>query len=116
MKRFFSFLFWSLVFLGLLVGIDQFFVRVPTEVPGLVEARTFYLEFRQRIRSLVMPKKEDALGKVIEGAVGQAKRAARHKASSPRFLYVDSQGQLQFADTLEEIPAELRSQAQPLEQ
>jgi len=113
--------------LGLLVGLDQFFVRVPTEVPGLVEARAFYLEFRQRIRSLVAPEKEgvlekealkkgDALEKVIEGAVRQQERAARNKPASPRYLYVDTQGQLRFADTLEEVPVDLRSQAQPLEQ
>ncbi|BCR06994.1 hypothetical protein DESUT3_40630 [Desulfuromonas versatilis] len=35
--------------------------------------------------------------------------------TGPRYLYVDGQGDLQFADSLEEVPAAFRKDAQPLQ-
>lgn len=136
MKRIFSILFHSVLFLGLLLAIDQAFVHLPMDVPGLRQSQSFYRDFRSRLLGLSDPILERAkrpprgTQTSVEGLIeADERRQVTPKAAtlgqkgpagkagqSPRYLYPDAGGQLQFADSLEEIPEALRSKAQPLGQ
>jgi hypothetical protein len=115
MKRIAAALLWTSLFLVLLAGMDQFFVRVPTTVPVLAEARAFYLDFRGRLALLGGWKQEPTLESLIERtAADPPGRSAASHENTPRFLYADRRGELHFTDSLEEIPPEYRKEAQPL--
>lgn len=138
MKRILSILFHSVLFLGLLLAIDQAFVHLPMDIPGLRQSQSFYLDFRSRLLGLRpgvhLPKisveqlidaEERTNAKPQAAVLAPAKeQAAKEQAAkvvpgqkpaqSPRYLYPDAAGQLQFADRLEEIPEALRSKAQRL--
>lgn len=129
MKRILSVLFHSLLFLLLLLAIDQSFVHLPLNLPGLRQSQTFYLDLRGRLLGLGAPVLERAKSPArgpetsVEGVIDADERAAvapktppksPATGESPRYLYPDAAGQLQFADRLEEIPEALRSRAQRL--
>lgn len=114
MKRFAAALLWTSLFLVLLAGADQFFVRVPTTAPVLAEVRAFYLDFRGRLFSLVGREPAATLEFVIEKSAAQPPARSDREEETPSYLYVDSRGELQFADTLEDIPPKYRQEAQPL--
>ncbi len=135
MKRLVSFLFWTLLFLLLCLGIDQLLVRVEMPLPVLAEARTFYVDFRSRLLQLGHPSPAQGTAAVKRAAPGKAKAvetppaaspaakgstprpqpAPAAEARSPRYLYADKGGELHFADSLEEVPAAYRKDAQRLE-
>jgi hypothetical protein len=142
MKRLISFLFWSFLFLVVCVGLDQLLVRVAMPVPVLAEVRTFYVDFRSRLLRLGhrLPARPADSGKKVPAparpkAVPEKPKAAEPAlappaktsapvrpapvpstgASSPRYLYVDGQGELHMVDRLEEVPAAYRKDAQRLE-
>lgn len=52
MKRLFSCLLWTLVFLLLLLGIDQLLVRVPVTSPAPLAVASFYRDLRARLLDL----------------------------------------------------------------
>lgn len=115
MKSLRRFLFWTCLFLVLLAGIDQLLVRVPTTTPGISHFQRFYRDFRTRLFGLVETRRPATIDRVIE----QSAPTQDHPVGSgrqQRYIYVDGQGQLQFADSLEEIPKNLRGQAQPLKE
>lgn len=129
MKRILSILFHSLLFLLLLLAIDQSFVHLPLTLPGLRQSQTFYLDLRGRLLGLGDPVLERAKRppkgpeNSVEGLIDADERAALAPKTTPkspaaeegpRYLYPDAAGQLQFADRLEEIPESLRSKAQRL--
>jgi len=114
MKRIAGILLWGSLFLAILLGMDQFFLRVPVDVPALKEIRAFYCDFRGRLFSLVGQEDRPSLESVIERNDVPAPARPGRKESAPRYLYVDRKGALQFADALEEIPSEYRKEAQPL--
>lgn len=134
MKRIVSILFHSLLFIGLLLAIDQAFVHLPLDLPGLRQSQTFYLDFRGRLFGLRPMSKGPGLS--VESLIEAEERpSARPKAAapaptgprvkeppappgeqSPGFVYPDASGQLQFADRLEDVPREFRAKAQPLAQ
>lgn len=145
MKRIVSILFHSLLLLLLLLAIDQSFVHLPMTLPGLRQSQNFYLDFRSRLLGMREPileranrpskGAEDSVERLIDAderapvapqaapkplAAGEGKATPETPQSkggeSPRYLYPDASGQLQFADRLEEIPEALRSKAQPLAQ
>jgi hypothetical protein len=115
MKRLAGFLLWTTVFLALLLAADQFLLRVPLKAPAYATARNFYLDFRSRLRHA------GAVGKTAPPATAASQRkkgntpvAAASAEQSPRYLWVDAGGELQFADSLSEIPAAFRKDAKPL--
>jgi hypothetical protein len=114
MKRFAGILLWSFLFLAILLGMDQFFLRVPGTVPALKEVREFYLDFRGRLFSLVGQERKPSLESVIEQNDAPSHDRPGREENAPRYLYVDRKGDLQFADALEEIPPEYRKEAQLL--
>jgi hypothetical protein len=113
---------WTLVFVALLLAIDQFFLRVPATVPAHVAVRQFYIDLRGRMGLLLGGERRATVESVIEQIDGRpAAREARPAPlvpaePSPRYLYVDAEGQLQFADSLEEVPSRFRREARPLDQ
>jgi hypothetical protein len=144
MKRLVSFFFWSFLFLVVCLGLDQLLVRVEMPLPVLAEVRTFYADFRTRLLELghrlpvklgstegkapasapARPKAAPVQPKAAEPALSSPEKTSTPArpapvptagASNPRYLYVDRQGELRFADRLEEIPVAYRKDAQQLE-
>jgi len=125
MNKFVKFLLWSLVFLGLLLACDQLLLRVPMQQPALAAVRAFYLDFRGRLIDLGEGRSPATIDQVIDRAVttgpeddgpaqAQAPAAPDPGGTQPHYLYVDGEGNLQFADRLEEIPARYRKEARSL--
>ncbi len=128
MRRLFKPLFWCLVFLLLLVALDQVMVRVPPVHPAHAALTDFYRDFRQRLFSLIEIVPSDK-PQTIEAVIDQKRKAkpsaipaAQPKAAtqpSPakptRYVYADQNGTLQFADNLDDVPAVYRASAEPLE-
>jgi hypothetical protein len=144
MKRLFSFLFWSFLFLVACVGLDQLLMRVAMPLPVLAEVRTFYVDFRPRLLHLAqrttaatspsakkaapprlqqsvpvlpMPKAAEppsVLPRVKKSPAATSSPAAEGEAKAPHYLYVDGKGALLFADRLEEIPPAYRKDVQRL--
>lgn len=109
---------WTFVFLLLLLAIDQFLLRVEFVQPQMRVARSFYLDFRQRLFTLGRPGAPDSVDAVIDADRRESKPVQtpqRKTSGPPRYLYVDAEGTLQFVDSLEEIPPHLRKGAQRLE-
>jgi hypothetical protein len=52
LKNLVVFLFWTLVFVGIVLATDQFFVRFDPKLPVLAEVRAFYVDFRARLLGL----------------------------------------------------------------
>ncbi len=107
-------IFWVIVFFCLLLAVDQFLLRVEFKSGGMQVAREFYLDFRTRLIGLG----SDAGPKSVEEAIGAKPPTAviRVEGDSPRYLYADENGQLQFANSMEEIPPEFRKGAQRMEE
>ena len=134
MRTFFSLLLWTVVFLLILVAVDQLLVRVPATLPVHVAAAEFYRDLRGRVIDLVKgrtaaPVKPPPVkspkepGKSIEGLIEQRQGRApaapsttrpAAKEPGPRYIYADSRGELHFADTLAEVPEEFRAKAKLL--
>lgn len=125
MKRLFKTIFWSGFLILLLLGIDQYFVRVPSSQPTLTAVQAFYLDFRSRLLRQLPEEKPVSVEAVIEAAekqvarpqpqaLAQKKAAPVSAAEEPKYLYVDAVGGLHFAASLEEIPPAFRKQAQRL--
>ncbi len=107
---------WLVVILVVMVGLDQAFVRMPMAVPGLQQTQVFYVDFRSRLLGLVtgtatVTQPPDSIDAVIESSTSSPVKQA---TKSKRYLYVDDGGTLQFADSLEQVPAKYRQVAQPL--
>lgn len=124
MKGLRRFLIWGLIFCALLAGMDQLLLKVPLNAPGLHEVQVFYRDFRSRLLAMV----GGSSGPSIDQLIGDAERSpapARAPGASlkvpsaetaMRYLYVDQDGALQFADSLQQVPKRFRSSAQPLKE
>jgi hypothetical protein len=115
MKRIARFFLWTILFLVLLVGVDQFILRFPSKAPVLTEIREIYFDFRSRLLRLVRSERGTTVESVIEQTGGKKPPSSDPEKCSARYLYVDQKGELQFADTLEEIPPHCRKKAQKLD-
>lgn len=131
-------LLWSLCFLALLLTLDQLALRLQPTTPVLQELQSSYREFRSRLlgrkpqppltieavidrdvtapvaRPIPTPAKKPATkpARTVKPQPGVKQAAAQPAAQ--QYLYVDTDGDLQFADRLEDIPPALRDNAQPL--
>mgnify|MGYP001292083884 CR=1 FL=1 len=112
MKKILRALFWGLVFVFLLGGIDQLLVQTPFKGPLIGSVRTFYLDFRTRLLGLAGPPEPES----VEQSIEQATAAEVTAPQAQRYVYADASGTLQFADSLDEVPEKFRSEAQPLEE
>lgn len=131
-------LLWSLCFLALLLTLDQLALRLQPTTPVLQELQSSYREFRSRLlgkkpqppltieavidRNVSAPVRKQVSTPTTKPAkkpvrAAKPKRSVQQAATVPtaeQFLYVDADGDLQFADHLEDIPPALRDGAQPL--
>lgn len=132
MKRLVKPLVWTLLFLVMMLAIDQFLVQVPPVNPAHKAISDFYRDFRTRIIDLLFGGHQAGPGSIEavidkeggEKRVGPAPAGKVHGQGKPttgqqskakrRYLYSDARGELQFADSLEEVPKEFRAQAQPM--
>jgi len=133
MNRFLSVLLWTVVFLLIVLAIDQLLVRVPATLPAHVAVATFYRDLRSRVFDLTkgakpVPAKPAAPAKAkeppraavgIEAVIGQ-RQGPGPTAKSPvreqtlRYVYADDKGEIHFAGTLAEVPVEYRGKAKRL--
>lgn len=129
MGKSFKWLFWTVLFLLMLLAIDQFFVQVPPIHPAHDAVSRFYKDFRHRLLAMTlgekppvkpppikMPAKPDTIETVIDKQVTAEKAKAKAKSAPQRYVYSDEQGNLQFAESLEDVPAQFREAAQPMGQ
>lgn len=117
MKKMTGFLVWSLVFLLVLLAADQLMVHAKLKGKGLTAVQAFYLDFRDRLFALVDGKPTPSVESLIEQAEAPAVKGtvpAKPTEKSPRYLYVDRNGELHFAESLQHVPAEYRQEAEPL--
>ncbi|MCD6270134.1 MAG: hypothetical protein J7J71_08380 [Deltaproteobacteria bacterium] len=114
MLKFLKYFLWLAVLLALAVGFDQLMVKVPLHSPGLKQTQQFYVDFRTRLVGL-FGGKTAAPTDVIEAVIKKtATPATASVEKTGRYLYVDSDGNLQFADSLQQVPSQYRQAAQPM--
>lgn len=114
MLKIIRWLVWVLVSLLLVAGLDQTLIRVPMKVPVVEQFQDFYVDFRARLLGLAgksMP--QPSIEQVI--TTSEKKSSATAKKSSPRYLYADETGAIQFADSLDAVPPAFRKDAQQME-
>ena len=115
MLKMFSYFLWAIFLFALIFGFDLWMMNIPLEAPGLKQTQAFYVDFRKRLFGLFdgeqeAPKK-DAIEQVIENSTAPPASQAN---TANRYLYVDENGALQFADSLEQVPQKFRKDAKPL--
>ena len=127
MRKLIKPIFWTALFLVMMLAIDQFFVQVPPIHPAHEAVTNFYRDFRGRLIDLTFGEKK-AQPKSIEAVIEKeqknktqkpagSKPSDKSKANTTkaqRYLYSDSEGALHFVDSLEEVPEKYRGMAQPL--
>ncbi len=131
MFKIFRYVLWLVVVLALMLSFDQLMISFPLTTPGLAHTQKFYVSFRQRLGNLVngvaeqplsalkkadkvsAPTKKNSSPDTIAKVISKS-AATKVKQEAQRFLYVDAQGDLQFADSIEQIPKRFRESAQPL--
>ncbi|MBE0599505.1 MAG: hypothetical protein IH614_19875 [Desulfuromonadales bacterium] len=115
MRRLSLFLLWSCVFLALLVALDQLLLRLDFKSPPLRAVQTFHHDFRSRL--LGLPSKADSPPPAAERQRPSAsdQPPAPGAPPLPGYVYVDESGDLQFVDTLQEVPRRYRGEARPLQ-
>ena len=103
---------WGLFSLLLLTALDQVLLRVDIPVPGYSEVHEFYVDFRSRLLGLAS---NDPVARMITANKKSPEAVtAAPVVKTPRYLYVDGDGSLQFVDSLDEVPLQYRRDAQPL--
>ena len=133
MHRLIKPIFWSFLFIIMMLVIDQFLVQVPPVHPAHAAVSNFYRDFRGRLIELAFSE-QTAAPKSIEAVIEkqqknqkstpQKSNKSAKKQTSPtskaqtntsqRYLYSDGKGELHFSDSLDEVPDEYRGQAQPM--
>jgi len=121
MKHVISTLLCVTLFAACLAGIDHLFVNVSADIPGYRQARVFYLDFRSRLLAAKGGERKASIEKVVAAeeevpSKGELPKRVdmKEKPYSPGYVYADGDGNLQFADTLEEVPRKYRKVAQAL--
>ena len=96
-----GFLLWVVLFALLLVVADQTVLRLSPKGPLLGELQDCYRDLRSR---LLIRSKPDAIEELLE----------QPEALSQSYFYADRQGELHFVDSLQQVPARYRNEAQIL--
>ena len=131
MHRLIKPIFWTFLFLVMMLVIDQILVQLPPVHPAHAAVSNFYQDFRSRLTDLAFGEKK-ATPKSIEAVIAkQQKETAPKKAEQTReqqaestaapqtqkgqrYIYSDGKGELHFADSLDAVPDEYRELAQPM--
>ena len=124
-------IFWTFLFLVMMLVIDQILVQVPPVHPAHAAVRNFYQDFRSRLTDLNFGEKK-ATPKSIEAVIAKQQKetapkktaqtkeqqteatAAPQTQKAQRYIYSDGKGELNFADSLDDVPDEYRGLAQPM--
>ncbi len=131
MKRLIKSSLWIFLFLVMMLAIDQFLVQVPPVNLAHAAISNFYQDFRGRMIDLVFEHGKtapDSIEAVIDKqgknrtaspTTVKGKEPGQPAAKPPakagrRYIYSDARGELQFADSLEDVPKAFRAQAQPM--
>ena len=105
---------WVVVVFTLVLGFDQLMLKLPLHSPGLKQTQQFYVDFRTRLVGLMKTdtaQSPASIEAVIEKTATVATPAIK---KVNRYLYVDSNGTLQFVDSLKQVPMKYRQDAQLL--
>ncbi len=113
MLKLIKYFLWLVVILALSLGFDQLMLQLPLPAPGLKQTQEFYVDFRSRLIGLLNGSTA-APADPIDAVISAKARPAKTKQASHRYLYVDADGNLQFADSLQQVPARYRDSAQPM--
>ena len=131
MHRLIKPIFWTFLFLVMMIVIDQVLVQVPPIHPGHATVRNFYQDFRSRLTDLAFSEKK-ATPKSIEAVITKQQKetvpkkteqtkgqqaeamAAPQIQKAQRYIYSDGKGELHFADSLNDVPDKYRGLAQPM--
>ncbi len=124
-------IFWTFLFLVMMLVIDQILVQVPPIHPAHAAVSNFYQDFRSRLTDLAFGEKK-ATPKSIEAVIAKQQKenapqkteqtkepqaeatAAPQTQKGQRYIYSDGKGELHFADSLDDVPDEYRGLAQPM--
>ncbi len=124
MKKFTFAIVWMVSFVLLMLVCDQFLVRYPgADTPMLNEFQSFYKDLRQRVLALEYHSQPHSVQQVISDRSTrisdlnrrQDKDVVQDGTDIGRYIYVDEQNTLNFADSLEQIPVQLRAGAKKLD-
>lgn len=123
MNRFFVFLLWLAIIVGVCIACDQILLRMPFTSPAMVATQTFYRDFRGRL--LHLTAKEEVRIEVVKEKLpawipGAAPEKAPEKKEPPAaevsgYVYTDKAGGLHMAPRLEDVPKAYRAAAKPLQ-
>ncbi len=114
MLKLLKYVLWVVVILSLSLGFDQLMIKLPLNAPGLKQTQLFYVDFRARLVELMgvgAVLRPASIESVIEKTATSPVESAEKNS---RYLYVDAGGNLQFADSLQQVPKKYRQNAQPL--
>ena len=110
----------SLLFVSILI-VDKFLLGLPETEPFQGAVSRFYKDFRTRLLTLAIgqPNQDQPnkpMSSSIEGIIEQSRPLGQKTPSegSSRYIYADRYGELHFAESLEAIPPQHRSEAQVL--
>jgi len=124
-------IFWTFLFLVMMLVIDQVLVQVPPIHPAHAAVSNFYQDFRSRLTDLAFGDNK-ATPKSIEAVIAkqqkettpkktaQTKKQQTEATAAPktqkaqRYIYSDGKGELHFADSLDDVPDKYRGLAQPM--
>ena len=112
MLKLIKYFLWLVVILALSLGFDQLMIQLPLHGPGLKQTQEFYVDFRSRLIGLL--NGSTAAADPIDAVISAKARPAKTKPANRRYLYVDAAGNLQFADSLQQVPTRFRDSAQPM--
>jgi len=131
MHRLIKPIFWTFLFLVMMIVIDQVLVQVPPIHPAHTAVRNFYQDFRSRLTDFTFGEKK-ATPKSIEAVIANQQKETVPKQTEPtkgqqaeataapkaqkaqRYIYSDGKGELHFADSLDDVPDGYRGLAQPM--
>ena len=114
MLKLIKFILWVVVILALTIGFDRLMFSVTFTSPGLEQTQKFYVDFRTRLFALMQDNAIKTDSPIESLITDKREKNGSRKTKATRYLYVDGHGELQFADSLEEVPQRFRDKAQPL--
>jgi hypothetical protein len=123
MKKITFALVWLISFILLLLVCDQFLLRYPgADNPMLSDFQSFYKDLRKRVLALDYHSQPHSVQQVITEHSSNKSvpeilddAAVSDEADIGRYIYVDEQNTLNFADSLHQIPVQLRASAKKLD-
>jgi hypothetical protein len=102
MKPFTRALLWILLTMAFVIVADQVLIRLPDQPAGAKTIEDVLQEQARQQRPAAPPK------------AGPTPVVREPVQPAQRYLYVDGSGELQFAESLDEVPSAFRKDAKPM--